>query len=121
MEGRHPSSACHRSQTAIVNSPDPEQGPWAFCSGRQAIMRHSHQQLGAAIAITFLSISSACTVLELQQDGFATNAMYLLHALPIFSKQNGTFFLDSSAFPYTCNEGSGLMDFFLPEDIVVPW
>jgi len=85
-------------------------------------MGRQYQQLRLAIITSLLSFSSACTVLELQQDGFASNAMYLLHALPIFLKQNGTFFIDSSAFPYTCNEeGGSFMDFFIPEQLVVPW
>ena len=80
-----------------------------------------HKQLQTAVLLSLLSLSSACTVLELQGDGFATNAMYLLHAIPIFLKQNGTFFIDSSAFPYFCNKGRGFMDFFRYEELFVPW
>jgi hypothetical protein len=84
-------------------------------------MISKRKQLQTAVFLSLLSLSLACTVLEMQGDGFATNAMYLLHAIPIFLRQNGTFFIDSSAFPYSCNEGGGFMDFFKYEELIVPW
>ena len=79
------------------------------------------KQLWAAIVLGFLRVSAACTVLELQADGFATNAMYLMHAIPIFLNQNGTLFIDSTAFPYTCDDDGSIMDFFKDEELFVPW
>ena len=90
-------------------------------SGHHSSMADKHKQLRAALVLGLLRLSAACTVIELQADGFATNAMYLMHAIPIFLNQNGTFFIDSTAFPYTCEEGGGIMDFFMDEELFVPW
>lgn len=34
----------------------------------------------------------ACTIFQFQNDGFASNALYLLRAIPIFLRQNGAGF-----------------------------
>jgi hypothetical protein len=53
-----------------------------------------------------------CTVLRLQGSGFASNAIHVLHAVPVYDGTNGTLFLDSSRFRYACEEGGGWHDFF---------
>lgn len=67
------------------------------------------QQSALAIVLLLLSASSSwcCTVFEFQDSGFAANAIHLLHAVPIFDGNNGTFFLDNSKFAYKCEEGGG--------------
>ena len=62
-----------------------------------------------------------CTIITLDSSGFASNAYRLLHALPIFYRRNGTFFLDNSDFNYRCSENGGWHEFFSGEDKIVPW
>ena len=62
-----------------------------------------------------------CTIVTLDNSGFANNAYSLLHALPMFYRRNGTFFLDNSDFNYKCSEGGGWHEFFSGEDKIVPW
>jgi hypothetical protein len=66
-------------------------------------------------------VARACTVVELQNDGFATNALYLMHAIPIFHGQNGTLYLDNTDLPYACSPDGGFHDFFKYEEYLVPW
>ena len=54
-------------------------------------------------------------------SGFTNNAYSLLHAVPMFLRQNGTIFLDSSNFQYKCSDDGGWHDFFSGEEDVVPW
>ena len=68
-----------------------------------------------------LAHSHACTVFEFQNDGFASNALYLMRAIPIFYGQNGTLFLDNRAFPYACSADGGFHDFFKYDEHLVPW
>lgn len=63
----------------------------------------------------FLPAALGCTVIELQGSGFASNAVHLLHAVPIYDGNNGTLFVDNSAFTYQCEEGGGWHDFFATE------
>ncbi len=39
---------------------------------------------------------TACTIFEFADSGFAANAIHLMHAVPIFDGNNGTFFLDNT-------------------------
>jgi hypothetical protein len=64
----------------------------------------------AITGLLFLTSSSwCCTIFEFQDSGFAANAIHLLHAVPIFDGNNGTFFLDNSKFAYKCEEGGGAL------------
>ena len=65
--------------------------------------------------------AQACTIIELDSSGFADNAYSLLHALPMFFRRNGTFFLDNSRFDYRCSKDGGWHDFFSGEENIVPW
>ena len=65
--------------------------------------------------------AQACTILELDGSGFANNAYSLLHALPMFYKRNGTFWLDNSKLNYRCSADGGWHDFFSGEENIVPW
>ena len=65
--------------------------------------------------------TQGCTIIMLDSSGFASNAYSLLHALPIFYRRNGTFFLDNSDFNYKCSENGGWHEFFSGEDKIVPW
>lgn len=52
--------------------------------------------------------SRACTIFQLEDSGFAANAVHLLHMEPIFGgDNNGTLFVDASKFAYKCSEGGG--------------
>ena len=62
-----------------------------------------------------------CTIFEFADSGFAANAIHLMHAVPIFDGNNGTFFLDNTQFAYKCEEGGGWHDFFAYQDHLVPW
>ena len=65
---------------------------------------------------------SACTVVQLRGDvGFATNALYLMRAAPIFHGQNGTLFVDNTDFQYSCAQDGGWHDFFAHDERLVPW
>ena len=77
----------------------------------------------AACAGLLCLVSNAwsCTIFEFQDSGFAANAIHLLHAVPIFDGNNGTFFLDNTKFAYKCEEGGGWHDFFAYQDHLVPW
>lgn len=66
-------------------------------------------------------IAQSCTIFEFADSGFAANAIHLMHAVPIFDGNNGTFFLDNSKFAYKCEEGGGWHDFFAYQDHLVPW
>ena len=63
----------------------------------------------------------SCTIVELDSSGFAENAHSLLHALPMFFRRNGTFFLDNSRFSFKCSEHGGWHEFFSGEENIVPW
>lgn len=43
-----------------------------------------------------LGSAQACSIFEFADSGFAANAIHLMHAVPIFDGNNGTFFLDNS-------------------------
>lgn len=60
-------------------------------------------------------------MIELDNSGFVSNAIGLLHAIPMFHKQNGTLFLDNTNFQYKCDPDGGWHDFFSGEDFLVPW
>jgi hypothetical protein len=77
----------------------------------------------AALLLVLISIPAgqSCTVVELQNDGFATNMLYLMHAIPIFYQQNGTLYIDNTDFPYTCAQDGGFHDFFRYDEHLVPW
>ena len=69
--------------------------------------------LYAVLVLCFLTHwSRACTVFELTGAGFAANAVHVLHAYTLFAHNNGTLFLDSSAFEYKCAQDGGWQDFF---------
>ncbi len=54
-------------------------------------------RMRAAIAVLgVLSAAQACTIFEFADSGFAANAIHLMHAVPIFDGNNGTFFLDNT-------------------------
>jgi hypothetical protein len=44
-----------------------------------------------------------------------------MRAIPIFYGQNGTLFLDNSAFPYACSADGGFHEFFKYDEHLVPW
>ena len=48
------------------------------------------------LIIGCLAPAWGCTVFEFADSGFAANAIHLMHAVPIFDGNNGTFFLDNS-------------------------
>lgn len=77
----------------------------------------------AALLLVLISIPAGqgCTVVELQNDGFATNMLYLMHAIPIFYQQNGTLYIDNTNFPYNCAQDGGFHDFFKYDEHLVPW
>ena len=88
-------------------------------------MRHiiSHRYL-VLIAFGLLQLALVvrpCTIFEFADSGFAANAIHLMHAVPIFDGNNGTFFLDNTQFAYKCEEGGGWHDFFAYQDHLVPW
>ncbi len=59
--------------------------------------------------------ASACTIFELNDSGFAANAVHLLHMEPMFGGgNNGTLFVDATKFAYKCSEGGG-WDFLYTE------
>ena len=68
-----------------------------------------------------LAVVRTCTVIELSSAGFVSNAIGLLHAMPMFHKQNGTLFLDNTSFNYKCDPDGGWHDFFSGEEHIVPW
>ena len=45
--------------------------------------------LYAAALLLLATTCQACTIFQFQNDGFASNALYLLRAIPIFYGQNG--------------------------------
>ena len=47
-------------------------------------------------------LCTACTVFEFADSGFAANAIHLMHAVPIFNGNNGTFFLDNTQVCLVC-------------------
>ncbi len=75
--------------------------------------RYSHSR---AIC-TFLGLysvarwCSACTIFEFADSGFAANAIHLMHAVPIFDGNNGTFFLDNSQVRLGCRSLQHLCTF----------
>ena len=48
------------------------------------------------VLLGVLTSAQACTVFEFADSGFAANAIHLMHAVPIFDGNNGTFFLDNT-------------------------
>ena len=74
-----------------------------------------------AVIVVWGHATQGCTIVKLDSSGFASNAYSLLHALPIFYRRNGTFFLDNSDFHYRCSEDGGWHEFFSGEDKIVPW
>lgn len=68
--------------------------------------------LYSCLLVYGLGPSSACTVYELTGAGFAANAVHVLHAYTLFAQNNGTLFLDSSAFEYKCAQEGGWQEFF---------
>lgn len=61
---------------------------------------------------SLLQHAGACTVLELTGAGFAANAVHVFHAYTLFAQNNGTIYLDSSAFEYKCAGEGGWQEFF---------
>ena len=59
-----------------------------------------------------LRTAGACTVLELTGAGFAANAVHVLHAYTLFAHNNGTMYINSTAFEYKCSSVGGWHDFF---------
>ena len=59
-----------------------------------------------------LRSAGACTVLELTGAGFAANAVHVLHAYTLFSQNNGTMYINSTAFEYKCSNEGGWHEFF---------
>ena len=62
--------------------------------------------------VLVLRSAGACTVLELTGAGFAANAVHVLHAYTLFSQNNGTMYINSTAFEYKCSNEGGWHDFF---------
>ena len=48
------------------------------------------------VLLGVMTLAQACTVFEFADSGFAANAIHLMHAVPIFDGNNGTFFLDNT-------------------------
>ena len=48
------------------------------------------------VLLGVLTSVQACTVFEFADSGFTANAIHLMHAVPIFDGNNGTFFLDNT-------------------------
>ena len=65
-----------------------------------------------ALFILGVRAAGACTVIELTGAGFAANAVHLLHAYTLFSHNNGTMYVNSTAFEYKCSATGGWHDFF---------
>lgn len=74
-----------------------------------------------SVILTLRHGAEGCTIVELDSSGFANNAYSLLHALPMFYRRNGTFYLDNSHFNYRCSDDGGWHDFFSGEEDIVPW
>ena len=89
--------------------------------------RSSLSALSCSVLISWIALTislrtaQSCTIFEFADSGFAANAIHLMHAVPIFDGNNGTFFLDNSKFAYKCEEGGGWHDFFAYQDHLVPW
>lgn len=69
---------------------------------------------GRLLALLVLGVraAGACTVIHLTGAGFAANAVHLLHAYTLFSQNNGTMYVNSTAFEYKCSSSGGWHDFF---------
>lgn len=65
-----------------------------------------------AALVLVLRPAETCTVLELTGAGFAANAVHMLHAYTLFSQNNGTMYINSTAFEYKCSTEGGWHDFF---------
>lgn len=68
-------------------------------------MRGANTLRGVSILVGLQSLASlctACTVFEFANSGFAANAIHLMHAVPIFDGNNGTFFLDNTQVSLVC-------------------
>lgn len=64
----------------------------------------------------------ACTVYDLTSAGFAANLWHLLPALGLLA-DNGTFFVNSERFRYSCSQDSGLVELFNTSAVgaYAPW
>lgn len=62
--------------------------------------------------VLLIRAATCCTVLELTGAGFAANAVHMLHAYTVFSQNNGTMYVNSTAFEYKCSNEGGWHDFF---------
>ncbi len=80
--------------------------------GRGRAGLRAHPLLALAALGSLCAGARGCSVLRLQGSGFASNAIHVLHAVPVYDGTNGTLFLDSSRFRYACEEGGGWHDFF---------
>ena len=102
-------------------------GIFQYDVGWRTSSTRSRARLGcgliAALLLLLISIPAGqgCTVVELQNEGFATNMLYLMHAIPIFYQQNGTLYIDNTNFPYTCAQDGGFHEFFRYDEHLVPW
>ena len=69
---------------------------------------------GCCLALLVLGVraAGACTEIHLTGAGFAANAVHLLHAYTLFSQNNGTMYVNSTAFEYKCSSSGGWHDFF---------
>jgi hypothetical protein len=82
---------------------------------------HQRGLLAFALVSVRLALVRSCTVIELGSAGFVSNAIGLLHAIPMFHKQNGTLFIDNTNLNYKCDPDGGWHDFFSGEEHLVPW
>ena len=75
----------------------------------------SARQAAAASLFALLALATqqcrACTVYDLTSAGFAANLWHLLPALGLLA-DNGTFFVNSERFRYSCSQDSGLVELF---------
>ena len=65
-----------------------------------------------ALLVLGVRVAGACTEIHLTGAGFAANAVHLLHAYTLFSENNGTMYVNSTAFEYKCSHSGGWHDFF---------
>ena len=79
--------------------------------------------IAAASLLTLLTqLCRACTVYDLTSAGFAANVWHLLPALGLLA-DNGSFFVNSERFRYSCSQDGGLVELFNTTALqaYVPW
>ncbi|CAL5229793.1 g13185 [Coccomyxa viridis] len=78
--------------------------------------------LTLTVAISLLHLSLGCTILELTDEGFSRNVLWLLHGYSLYTPANGTFYLDATQWPFKCTDTGGWGDFFATSDeLVLDW